>query len=439
MRNGIFPAPRALLAFSLPFFVLLFGFLNAVFVPIGFALDGLAALVMVIDFVVSPRYKKKLLLTLDVPRILTLHSANRFTVTVENTDHAPVAFRLLLDFDTSFDRAYDSVLMRAAARERRTVELSLFTRRRGTFTAHELYLKGRSILGFWSYFRRRTIDLTVKVPPFIEPVNQVFKVTQKKLKQNEGLQRSAYAGAGRDFEMLKDYVKGDDVNLIDWKATARLRKPISRVYRLENTMEVALLVDCGRIMGTEVNGMSLLDYAANAALILSVAAVKNYDSVSLLCFGSGVTKYVPPIRTKKEISKFQLVLSEIDFEQVEPDYREALRVAGEKLPKRSIILIFTDIIDDSNITIFHHYLSVLKKKHIVIMILIRDNNLFQTATGTVSERLSVYTKAAAADLVLRRNKTVHSLRRLGVDVLDLAPEDVSAKILNRYLELKTRN
>ena len=239
--------------------------------------------------------------------------------------------------------------------------------------------------------------------------------------------------------MLKAYAKGDDFNKIDWKATARLRTPVTRVYRLENTLEVALLVDCGRIMATEVDGMSLLDYAADAALVLAYAAVRNYDTVSLACFGNTVKEYVPPVKHKRDIRRLSLALTLVDYENGEPDFRSALGFTARNLSKRSQVLILTDLVDDSNLHILQQSLAVLRRRHLVLLALIRDKRLFETGHSRISRRVSLYTKAAAADLILRRDKSIASLRRLGVDILDVYPEQLSASLINHYLDLKSKN
>jgi uncharacterized protein (DUF58 family) len=439
VRNGVFPTVRALLAFFPPLALIGFSFLWEPLLYAALGANAFILLLLAADALLSPSYKKKLDIEIRLPATAQLNRFNKFTVTVANRDRSAVRFRLLLDFDDSCDRAYGHETLRAAPGDVREFQLRIFARRRGRHRSRFAYLKGRSTLGFLSFYRRRELPAELAVPPFIQPVNQIFKMTQKKIQRTEGLQKSAFLGEGRDFEMLKKYATGDDFNKIDWKATARLRRPMTRVYRLENSLEAALLVDCGRIMATEVGGMSLLDYAADAALILAYSAVKNYDTVSLTCFGRSVWQHIPPIKNKKDLGRLSLALSNAEFEHVEPDYGEALRFTAQKLSKRSLVIVFTDIIDDSNLTVFRRSLAVLRRKHLVILALIRDKNLFRTAEAGAGEAASLYTKAAAADLILRRAKTIAALRRLGVDILDVYPEEISATLVNRYLDIKSRN
>ncbi len=439
MRNGVLPAPRALIAFSVPLAVSALAFVWPPALWVALAADGAALLVLLCDLLVSPWYGRRPRIEVRLPATMVINRFNEFLVRVVNDTRLPVRFRLLLDCDESFDRAYSRVEISAGPGETREEVVRLFARRRGVFPVRRFFIKGRSVLGLLNFFRRHALQAEVLVPPFIRPVNEVFRMVQKNIEVREGAQKSAFLGEGRDFEMLKAYAKGDDFNKIDWKATARLRTPVTRVYRLENTLEVALVVDCGRIMATEVDGMSLLDYAADAALVLSYAAVRNYDSVSLTCFGGDVRQHVPPIKHKRDLQRLSLALTMAEYEQREPDFGSALGFVARTLSKRSLVIVLTDLVDDSNCRVLESAFSVLRRRHLVLLTLIRDKRLFAAGESRIDRLLSIHVKAAAADLIMRRAKSIASLRRLGIDVLDVYPEQVTASLVNHYLDLKSRN
>jgi uncharacterized protein (DUF58 family) len=288
-------------------------------------------------------------------------------------------------------------------------------------------------------YRKFNHTLKINVVPTTFSKNESFRFLQKIIKKYEGKQKNILFGDGKNFEMLRDYNKGDEFGKIDWKITARRRKPVTRIYRLENNFELSIMIDCGRMMSTEIKGLSLLDYAVNATIILSFAAIKGNDSVSFTAFGSDIKKYIPSSKNIKIIKKLNYTLTDLQYEFAESDYHLAFSFIKSKLSKRSLIVLFTDIIDDSNIKIYHKYLSILKKKHIVLLVLLKDKNLFDTAESIPNKNTTIYTKAAAVDLILRRNKTIYNLKKLGIEVLDLFPEEVTATTLNKYLSIKHRN
>ncbi|MBN1525796.1 MAG: DUF58 domain-containing protein [Spirochaetales bacterium] len=439
MKNSAWPARKTIVLFALPLALIILAFFWPTLGMWWPWANLLALVVLLFDGVFSPRYRKKVVLSFSIPETCRLHAPTVFQLEVTNNNLLPVKFSFLFDFDISFKRDYSKTKLRVGPKDQKTFTMELFPKRRGTFTTENIYIKGSSLFGFVSFYHTVPCAVSFRVPPFIRPMNQIFKITQKVLLQHEGFQKSAYFGEGREFEMLRDYITGDSFNRIDWSATARRRKPITRVYKIENTMEVALCIDCGRIMSTEIQGMSLLDYAVDAALILAYSAIKNYDPVSLTCFGQKIKHYIPPIKNKNDIQKLSLLLSEVEFEHSEPNYQYALGFLSKQLTKRSLVVFLTDIIDDSNLALYHKLFSVMSKRHKIMLVCIRDKNLFITSEAVVDQNTSIYTKAAAADLILRRSKTIHSLRHAGIDVLDVYPEDVSAKLLNQYLKIKSRN
>jgi uncharacterized protein (DUF58 family) len=447
MKNGVYFTKLTLLLFIVPlvFFVLSVIFeplkiINInIFVFIGIIIDLMLFIMIFLDGFLSPDYKKKIKIEIIENKIFKINSYNNIKIKVENNNRLPVNFYYLLDLDYSFDREYSKNIINVGPLQEKVIDIKIFAKRRGEYKSELFFIKGLSLFKLLYFYNRVKHDITFEVVPFIGNVNEDFKIIQKKIKKFEGFQKNNMIGDGHDFEMLRDYVKGDEFGKIDWKATSRQRKPITRVYRLENTLEVAIMIDCSRLLSTEVKGMSLLDYAVNSALVLSYSAIHGHDRVSLTCFGADIIKYIPPIKNKKDVKKLNYVLTNVEYQHVESNYQTAFGFIKQNLPKRSMIIIMTDIIDDSNIKIYHKYLSVLKKKHIVLLVLIRDKNLFNIGESLLSGRLTVFTKAASADLILRRNKMIFDLKKLGIDILDLYPEEITAKVINKYVEIKSRN
>lgn len=440
MKNGIYPSKKTLLLFIIPLIILIFSIFIywLSWLPI-IGLNILFVLFILFDGFISPDYKKKVEITISIIDHFKINSYNNFLIKIHNKNKIGTKFYLMLDLDYSFDRLYSKKILKVRPLQKKEIKLKIFAKRRGEFESKQFFIKGKSIFGLLFFYRCFKHSINFKVAPYIKNINQNFKIIQKKIKKIEGFQKNYLIGDGSDFEMLRDYIKGDEFNKIDWHATSRLKKPITKVYRLENKLEIAIMIDCGRLMATEVNGMSLLDYAVNSALILSYSAIQGYDKVSLTCFGNDIIKYIPPIKSNKDIKKLDYVLTDIKHQNIESNYQTAFGFIKQKLFKRSIIIILTDIIDDSNVKIYHKYLSLLKKKHIILLVLIRDKNLFKVGKSLLSNRLTLFTKTAAADLILRRNKTIHDLKKLGIDILDLYPEQINAKIISKYVEIKSRN
>ena len=438
MKDGINFTKKTLILFIIPFFLIIFAFIRKEFLFIAIIFDLILIFVILLDFFLSPNYKKNITIDLIIEKDFRINCYNHFKILVDNKNKLSVNFYFLTDLDFAFDREYSKKILKVEPSSQKEIELKIFAKRRGLFEINNVYIKGKSLFGFIYFFVKISHKKTFRVIPLISRLNENFKIVQKQIKLNESIQKTNVVGDGLDFEMLRDYIKGDDINKIDWKATARRVKPITRVFRMENSLDIAIMLDCGRIMSTEVDGMSLLDYAINSSIILSYSAVFGGDKVSLLCFGEDIIKYIPPTKNKKDIKNLSVALSGLEYQYVESNYQTAFGFIKNKLSKRSLVIIFTDIIDDSNIKIYHKYLSILSKKHIVLLILLKDKELFEIADTNPSKRLNIFTKTATYDMILRRDKTIHNLKRLGVDVLDLFPEEINPSLLSKYVEIKNR-
>jgi uncharacterized protein (DUF58 family) len=435
----IVPSWRVIILFLVPIPLMVASIFVSWLLWIAVAIDALLLLGIVIDIILLPATGNNFTIKLDLPGYMQVHRNSTITIHVTNNHFLPVRFNLLLDLDFSFERTYSQRILLATPYMNNSIPVKVFARRRGTFPVTRCFVKMYSFFGLVIHHQTLALSDVVKVVPSTSSLNETFSLLQANRKKYEGRQRNRILGQGMDFEMLREYYKGDDFNKIDWKATARRRKPITRIYRMENNFDVSIMLDCGRLMTAEIGGMSLLDYAINSTMVLAYSAIKGHDKVSFTAFGSDIKKHIPPTRNKKIVKNLNHVLTDLDYEFVESNLQYAFNFVRKTLPKRSLIVLFTDIIDDSNIKIYHRYLSILMKKHIVMLILLRDKSLFEIASSKPGPDLTSYTIAASSDLILRRYKTIHDLEKLGIIVLDLFPEQVTAGVINSYMKVKYKH
>ncbi len=438
MRNGIIPGKAVLYLFIVPLVLLAASFWIKILLPVSFMMDGLIVIFLFIDLAFSPGYKKDLRLNLVMPHIMSVHSYNICTLQIENKNKFPLRFYFLLDLDSSFKRDYGKELIRIFPGDLFEHKFKLYAGRRGEYTIKNIFIKGFSLFRLLIFYRKHPVHITFQVIPSLSTHSSSFKLIQKEIRMSEGNQKNRIYGDGTNFEMLRDYIKGDDFGKIDWKATARIKRPVTRIYRIDNNLHLSILLDSGRLMASEVDGMSLLDYAIHSALVLAYAAAKNSDRISLTVFGKEIIRYMPPTKDMKIVKKMNALLSDIQYDFYESDYQNAFSFLQSKLNKRSLIIVFTDIIDDSNSKIYYKHLSIIKKNHMVLLVLLRDKTIFEIADQNISGSKDIYLKAAGADMILRRNKTIAGLRKLGIEVLDLFPEQVSAGVINSYFRFKRK-
>ncbi len=241
------------------------------------------------------------------------------------------------------------------------------------------------------------------------------------------------------FESLRDYVPDDEFRRIDWKATARRHRPVSRQYETERSQSVIVMLDAGRMMSAELEGMSKLDYAINAALMLGYAAVLRDDRVGLLVFSDVVKSYLPAAKGRHQLSKIVDELYGIEPELLEPDYGAAFRTLSLRNKRRSLVVVFTDLIDVDASEAILTYTSSLYPRHLPLCVTLQDSTLTAVAEQVPAEVGDVFEKAVAQRVLADREEALLWLRRRGVLVLDVPPAHISVEVVNRYLELKARS
>src|SRR2546426_2133727 len=245
-------------------------------------------------------------------------------------------------------------------------------------------------------------------------------------------------GEGRLFESLREWVPGDDLRHIDWKATARRRKVITRQYEAERRQQVMLVLDAGRLLTAEVAGVARMDYAVQAALELAYAAAQHDDNVGIMVFADGVQQFVAPQRGHRGLKQVLDVLAGVAPKLVEPDYPGAFRYLAARSRKRALTVLFTDVIDRFASDALVANVASLRPRHLPLAVTLRNPELDAVAALRPADAHDAFRKAAAEELLRARDEALGHMRRAGVLVLDVPPGRAAQAVVGRDRELKRR-
>lgn len=257
-------------------------------------------------------------------------------------------------------------------------------------------------------------------------------------RREAGLRAVRRPGEGRLFEGLREWVPGDDTRIIDWKATARRRKPIARVYEDERRQQVLLLLDAGRLLTAESDGTPRLERAIQAALRLAYAAVEHDDDVGLMVFADSIQAYVAPHRGRRGVRAVLDALAMAEGRLVESNYPAAFRYLARHNRKRALTVLFTDVIDRTASAALVTETASLRPRHLPVAVTLRDPALERMATQRPATEALAYERAAAEELLQARERALESMRRQGVVVLDVPPDAAAQAVVQRYHLLKRR-
>jgi len=330
-----------------------------------------------------------------------------------------------------------SIAPQGAARE--TVAVIPTRRGRERTNAGGFVVDSFGPLGLGRHRMRLPLPWDVVVYPPLVSVRLRASVADAQRRREAGMKRIRQLGEGRLFESLREWGPGDDLRHIDWKATARRGKVITRQYEAERRQQVLLVLDTGRLMTADVAaGVARLDFAVQAALELAYAAAQYDDNVGVMTFADGVQHFVAPERGRTGVRRVLDVLAEVEPKLVEPDYPGAFRYLAARNRKRALTVLFTDVIDRFASDALVANVATLRPRHLPLVVTLRNPELDAVATQRPATPHDAFRKAAAEELLHAREEALGHMRRAGVLVIDVTPERAAQAVVAKYLELKRR-
>ena len=291
-----------------------------------------------------------------------------------------------------------------------------------------------SPLQLWQVTRRAGEETAVRVyPNFRALAKYTLLATDNRLSQI-GVLQVRRRGEGTEFQQLREYRQGDPQRAVDWKATARTARLISREYEEEKDQRVLLVIDCGRRMASKDDDLSHFDHTLNAALLLSHVALRQGDAVGMLTMG-GVHRYLEP---RKSIGTVHAMLNRVyDIEPTlaVPDYDQAARDVMRHMRRRTLVILLTNLRDEDDDTLLPA-LKLLRTRHLVVLASLREAIISRALSTRVDSFDRAVTHAAAAEYLALRERVFRRINAAGVISLDVEPERLPISLVNRYLELK---
>ena len=314
----------------------------------------------------------------------------------------------------------------------------LFAAARGDYHFGDVILRWVSPLGLVIKQTRIVAQQSVKVYPNLSAAKQQELLAQRNRLMQMGIRRTRLKGQGREFESLRDYVRGDALRHISWTATARRGKLVTRQYQAERNQNIVVLIDAGRLMTSRIDNLSKLDHAINAALAVGFVANRGHDNVGLLAFTREVVTYLPPEHGNAQINAMQEALYNLKPSMIEPSYARAFQYFSQHCKRRSLAIILTDLIDREASAELLAYSATLLPRHLPLIVTIGDNDLRALTSESPQKVVDVYRQSVAEALLQQREEALARITELGGLALDVPAGQLSFQLVNKYLEVKAR-
>ena len=250
--------------------------------------------------------------------------------------------------------------------------------------------------------------------------------------------KTSWRGEGREFESLRDYVRGDELRHISWSATARRGKLTTRQYQIERDQTILIAIDGGRLMTARIEQETKLDSAVHAALALMSAAARAGDNAGLLVFGRKIKAFLPPSRGHDHIDAALEALYSIEPEMIEPSYSRAFEYIAANSKRRSLVIVITDLVDEEGSKELLTSLRLLRPRHLPLVVTIADRDLRAVVSNAPETARDLFTQSVAEEIMHLREAALRLVESQGGLALDVTAAALAPAILEKYLQVKER-
>ena len=250
--------------------------------------------------------------------------------------------------------------------------------------------------------------------------------------------KTSWRGEGREFESMRDYVRGDELRHISWTATARRGKLTTRQYQIERDQTILIALDAGRLMTARIEQETKLDSAVHATLALMSAAARAGDNAGLMVFGRRIINYLPPSRGRDHLDAALEALHGVEPEMIEPSYPRAFEFISANSKRRSLVVLLTDLVDEEGSKELLTSLNLLRPRHLPLVVTIADRDLKAVVRQTPSSMRELFTQSVAEEIIHHREAALRMVESQGGLALDVTAAALAPALLQTYLRVKER-
>lgn len=374
----------------------------------------------------------------SMTKVLSLGDSNRIVLKVHNRMLRPIQFRIIDELPFQLQERDFSIEGNIPGKQVFVADYHITPKERGDFDFGDTHVFVRSP---WGLAERRWTSKTnfvVRVYPSIIQMKRYQLMSIEKLQRFHGVVKTRRVGHNYEFDQIKNYVEGDDYRSINWKATSRANELMVNQYTDEQAQPVYCLIDKSRQMNLPFNGMTLLDYAINASLVISNVTLQKKDRIGLVTFGEGIDTMMKASTNPRQLS---IILESLYAEkpnEYDANYPLLYKVMNSLATNRSLLFLFSNIESKHHMNRILPQLLRLHKRHLLVVIFFRNDEMEDYAGEYAEDTMGIYKRTAAGKMIADKQVLINSLRQHGIHVMLSRPDELTIDTLNKYLELKAR-
>lgn len=417
-------------------------FLVSFWLPVLYSLTWMLVwlflITMCIDLTVLYRFKKGFSAKRIVSEKLSNSDDNEIAITLENYYPFQVIISVIDELPVQFQKRDFDYKTSLQVADKKTFTYNVRPVERGEYAFGKVHVFVSTLLQIFSRKYNFSSDKEVKVyPSYVQMKKYEFLAMHNNLTEF-GMKKIRRIGHTMEFEQIKNYIPGDDVRTVNWKATAKRGALMVNQYQDEKSQPIYSIIDVGRVMKMPFEGLKLLDYAINSTLAFSNIALLKNDKAGMLTFSKNVEKIIAASNKKTNLSVINEELYKITTDFSDANFALLYATIKRKINQRSLLVLYTNFEHISALKRQLPYLKMIAKKHLLVTVFFENTELDKLITENSEDLQSIYHKTIAEKYAYEKRLIVKELERNSIHAILTKPAQLSVSVINKYLEFKAK-
>jgi uncharacterized protein (DUF58 family) len=410
---------------------------ESLFVVGEICLLGLFGLTL-LDVLLTFTMKEPLVVKRKVQNRLNLGDINEVEISVTNQSAQPISFLLHEGFPVEMQERSKVYKAFLKPKEKRLFTYEFTPKERGEYTFRNVFLLVSSVFNLIS--RKVTIELEecVKVYPSVLQMKKFELLVFQKQKTSSGIKKIRRIGNTSEFEQIKNYVQGDEVKTINWKATSRRNELMVNQYQEEKSQHIYCIIDKSRNMQVQFEELSMLDYSINSTLVFANIALRKGDKTGLITFSDKIGSQLPADRSGGQMRRIIEELYNQKTHYLEPNYELLYQSVRRTIKTRSLLVLFTNFETEFAMRRALPMLRRLNQKHVLVVVFFQNTDLQELAFQQAKNIREIYQSTVAERMTSMKSRITQELQKNGIQTILTLPSELSINTINKYLELKAK-
>ena len=398
----------------------------------------LLVIAFIVDYLFLFTEKQGVLAQRILPEKLSNGDKNQIKIDVKNNFSFSIVVKIIDEIPFQFQKRDFLLTQKIASKKNVLLEYILEPKERGEYSFGNLNVFAQSPLGLVSKrFQFQKNALLPAYPSFIHLRKYELMALQNEFLLG-GIKKIRKLGHTMEFEQIKEYVAGDDIRTINWKATSKRNQLMVNQFQDEKSQRIYMLIDKGRTMQMPFRGLSLLDYSINATMALSHIIIKKFDRAGMMTFSKKTENKVAADNKRGQLKKISEALYNVQTNFYESDFSRLYQDVKYTIGQRSLILLFTNFETLDAVNRQMKYLRGIAKNHLLVVVFFKNSELQNLIDQNPENMQQVYDQIIAEKLEFEKKLIIQELRKYGIFTVYTLPENLNIEVINKYLEIKAR-